>query len=345
VSARRAGIAILSIAAALLAGCLAGCGAFAPIGQASPGTSHSTHGGRGGAAIPTAASAPAQQAYNISALRDPPSGKFLGVEVNGAPDSLTPVSAFAAAVGHKPDMIGQYVGWGSPFDAHAAAAAWSYGALYYISWEPYNTSVADIASGSSNGYIATFAAAVRALNVPVAISFGHEMNGNWYPWGTTGTTPAQFVTAWRLIHGIFAGVGATNVIWVWNPNDIYPVPQVRLEPYWPGDSYVDWVGITGYVGTTGPDTFATLFQPTMAEISQFTSKPFIIAETSVETGPSEVTGVNALVQSVTAHADVLGLVWFDYDKDGVDWRIESRPAIQAAFDQAIAGLQVIDPKQ
>jgi mannan endo-1,4-beta-mannosidase len=337
VSAGRAGVAIVIASAALLAG----CGKFAPIGQASPRPSRSS---QSQPARPAAtASAPA--AYNMSGLLDPLAGKFLGVEANGAPDSLASVDTFAAAVGHKPDLIGQYIGWGSPFDAHAAAAAWSYGALYYMSWEPYGTSVAAIASGQSNAYIARFAAAVRALNVPVAISFGHEMNGNWYPWGTTGTTPAQFVTAWQLIHGIFAGVGATNVIWVWNPNDIYPVPHVQLGPYWPGDSYVDWVGITGYVAATGPDTFATLFQPTMDEIRQFTSKPFIIAETSVQTGPSDITGVGTLVQTVTGNPDVLGLVWFDYDKDGVDWRIESRPAIQAAFAQDIAGLQVVDPRQ
>jgi hypothetical protein len=327
------------VAAALLTG----CSKFEPVSQASPGPSHSSRSENSQATRPAAA-ASAPPAYNVSGLLDPTSGKFLGVEADGAPDSLTPVAAFATAAGHKPDLIGQYVGWGVPFDAHAAAAAWSYGALYYMSWEPYNTSVAAIASGASNGYIATFAAAVRRLNVPVAISFGHEMNGNWYPWGTTGTTPAQFVAAWRLIHGVFAGVGATNVIWVWNPNDIFPVPQVQLEPYWPGDSYVNWVGITGYVATTGPDTFATLFQPTMDEIRQFTSKPFIIAETSVETGPSQITGVSTLVQTLTANPDVLGLVWFDYNKSGVDWRIESRPAIQAAFAQDTASLQVVDPK-
>jgi hypothetical protein len=220
----------------------------------------------------------------MSALLDPSSGKYLGVEADGAPDSLAPVTTFAGAAGRKPNLIGQYVSWGVPFDAHAAAAAWSYGALYYMSWEPFSASVASIANGDSNAYITNVATAVHSLNIPVAISFGHEMNGNWYPWGTTGTTPAEFVSAWRLIHALFAGVGASNVIWVWNPNDIFPVPQVQLEPYWPGDAYVNWVGITGYFSTTGPDTYATLYQPTVQEVRQFTSDPIIIAETSVETG-------------------------------------------------------------
>ena len=65
----------------------------------------------------------------------------------------------------------------------------------------------------------------------------------------------NFVAAWRHIHDLFDAAGATNVIWVWNPNIINPVPGVQLEPLWPGGSYVDWVGMTGYFAVTGPHTF------------------------------------------------------------------------------------------
>ena len=137
-----------------------------------------------------------------------------------------------------------------------------------------------------------------AFGGPVAISFGHEMNGNWYPWGTSQATPAEFVAAWRHIHDLFAAAGATNVIWVWNPNIVNPMPDVELAPYWPGDAYVDWVGITGYFPTTGPDTFAGVYGPTMAEVRKFTSKPFIIAETAVQTGPDEVASIRSLIDGV-----------------------------------------------
>ena len=63
-----------------------------------------------------------------------------------------------------------------------------------MAWEPFGVSVQSIAEGRSDGYITHFAQAVRALNLPVAISFGHEMNGYWYPWGTSQTTPAN---SWR----------------------------------------------------------------------------------------------------------------------------------------------------
>jgi mannan endo-1,4-beta-mannosidase len=329
---------LLLLAGTVVMTVLAGCGVISPptqsTGPANPSAPGSTRAPASSSSLP----------YNMSGLLDPTGGKFFGVEAQGAP-ALAPVTAFAASVGKRPDLIGDYVAWGTSFDAQAVAAAWSYGALYYVAWEPYGTSVQAIASGQSDAYITKFASAVRALNLPVAISFGHEMNGNWYPWGTSQTTAAEFVAAWRQIHDLFIQAGASNVIWVWNPNIINPVPQVQLQQYWPGDSYVDWVGITGYFPTSGEETFASLYGPTIAEVRQFTTKPVIIAETSVETGPSDVQAVHSLVSGVRRHHDVLGFIWFDYNKAGVDWQVESRPVVRAAMSSAIARLQIIDPKK
>ncbi len=311
----------------VLAGALAACGQSALYGvpgAESPGPTPST------------------RPYNVSGLVNRPAGKFLGVQAPGAPDSLGQVRSFAASAGVRPNLIGEYMSWNDPLDTRAVTNAWSYGALYYMVWEPYGTSVAAIADGRSDGYITRFARQVRALNLPVAISFGHEFNGFWYPWGTTGTTAAQFVAAWRLIHRLFAAAGAGNVIWVWNPNVISAEPQLRLSAYYPGNAYVDWVGITGYFTNTGPGTFGSLYGPTMQEIRGFTDKPFIIAETSVQTGPGAVAAAQSLVSGVRQESDVLGFVWFDYDKAGVDWRLGTRPAVRAAIAAGLAGLRLAD---
>jgi mannan endo-1,4-beta-mannosidase len=278
----------------------------------------------------------------VSGLVNPSGGKFFGVDAAGAPDSLGPVRSFAASAGAAPNLVGEYMSWNDPLDTRAVANAWSYGALYYMIWEPYHTSVAAIADGRSNGYITGVARAVRALNLPVAISFGHEMNGWWYPWGTTSTTGAQFVAAWRLIHRLFAAAGASNVIWVWNPNVISAEPQLELSAWYPGNAYVSWVGVTGYFGSTGPDTFDGVYGPTMQEIRTFTSKPFLIAETSVQTGPDAVTAAQNLVSGVRQRPDVLGFVWFDYDKAGVDWRLGTRPDVRAAIATGLAGVPLVD---
>jgi mannan endo-1,4-beta-mannosidase len=274
-------------------------------------------------------------AYNITPLLHP-SRKYLGVEINGAPDSLAPAEQFASWVGTKPNIIGQYVAWGTSFDTTAASNAWSYGALDFVVWEPWNTTLAKIASGASDTYIESFAASVRSLDKPIALSFGHEFNGNWYPWGTTGTTAADFVAAWQHIHKLFAAAGATNVIWIWDPNDIFPVQNVQLAKYYPGDAYVDWVGVTGYWTQGGPNTYDSLYLPTLEEIREFTQKPFIIAETSVESGSNETESLTQLFDTVEQHSDIVGFVWYDFDKGG-DWRIENRPVLLSDFRTDLSG--------
>jgi mannan endo-1,4-beta-mannosidase len=330
-----AGLALIS-AAALTSACSAVTSGSTP-GQAGLAGQADGGGSTAAAAQPQTSSAPT--ALSAAQLANP-DGKFFGVEAQGAPDSLGPADDVAAAVGHNPNLLGQYLAWGSPFDANAAANAKNYGALYYMAWEPFSQSVTSIADGARDSYITTFAKAVHAFGGPVAISFGHEMNGNWYPWGTTDTTPAEFVAAWQHIHDLFAAVGATNVIWIWNPNIVNPMPDVQLAPYWPGSAYVDWVGLTGYFPTTGPDTFAGIYGPTMTEVRKFTSKPFIIAETSVETGPDQLESIRNLIGGVEASSDVLGFVWFNFNKAGVDWSVTDRPVVRAALASGIAGMHL-----
>ena len=321
-------LGILAVASALAA-----CGLSAPRptagGVAAPGGS-----------LPAVSPGTVRKIVPVSTLIHP-AGKFFGLEADGAPDSLSPVINVAASVGRNPNLLGQYVSWNVPFDAAAAARTLEYGALYYIAWEPFGSAVRAIADGASDAYITTFAKAVRDFRDPVALSFGHEMNGNWYPWGTTQAAAADFVAAWRHVHDLFAKTGAGNVIWVWNPNIINPMPDIQLEPYWPGDAYVDWVGLTGYFATTGPHTFDDVYGPSMTEIRRFTAKPFIIAETAVETGPGEIDSVHSLITGVQEHSDVLGLIWFNYDKAGVDWTLDGRPVVRAAVAGAIAGMHLV----
>ena len=71
----------------------------------------------------------------------------------------------------------------------------------------------------------------------------------------------------------------------------------------------------------------------------------IIAETSVETGPSEIEAARSLITGGETAPNVLGFIWFDFDKDGVDWQLESRPTVRAAMATDVARLAVINPKK
>jgi hypothetical protein len=116
---------LASLAGLALSALLTGCGSFL--------AAAADHGSGGAGATPgsVVSGAPSASAlpYDVSGLLDPPAGKFLGVETPGAPGSLAPVARFAASVGKRPDIIGQYVAWNSPFAPESVAQAWSYGAL------------------------------------------------------------------------------------------------------------------------------------------------------------------------------------------------------------------------
>ncbi|MEU9384920.1 glycosyl hydrolase [Streptomyces sp. NPDC048279] len=315
-------VALMSLAGA------AGCGVLG--GSDDP----AAEAAREPAGSSSAGAAGARPRYDVTPLLHPRK-EYFGVALNGAPSSVEPVDAFAKTVGKKPNLVGSYSSWGDGFNAKGAQNVFGDGGLLYVSWEPYKPGLDKIADGSQDAYIKKYAASVRETNVPVAISFGHEMNGHWYPWGTKDTTPETFVKAWRHVHDVFEDVGATNVIWVWSPNVVNPVPSVKLKPYWPGDAYVDWVGIVGYWTATGAHTFDTLYGPTRRQVSEFTDKPVLISETSSEPGERRRADVRALLGGVEADDDVIGFLWFNIPKRA-DWRIQSSPLALAEFKRLIA---------
>ncbi|WP_327351033.1 glycoside hydrolase family 26 protein [Streptomyces sp. NBC_01304] len=306
---------VVSLAAGALLLGVAGCGA-------------SSHDGADGSAALNAGSV-SSQAYDIKPLLHPEK-KYLGMAADGVPQSLKPVDAFAETASKKPNLVTYFVAWGTDFNSQQAKDIWAKGAMPFINWEPFNTSLADIAAGKSDGYIRQYAKAVRELNIPVGLTFGHEMNGDWYPWGASKSTAKDFVAAWKHVHDLFQDQKATNVIWTWSANNITPAPDVKLKPYWPGDDYVDWVGVVGYYVRNGPHTFNTLYGPTMDQIRTFTKKPFIIPETAAEPGARQQADINDLFQGVAAHNDVVGLIWFNLNKES-DWRIDSGPQTEHSF--------------
>jgi hypothetical protein len=267
--------------------------------------------------------------YDVTPLLKPKS-KYLGVALDGVPTSLKALGAYSKRIGKHPNALEYYAAFGDGFDTSGVRRIYQAGALPFMAWEPFKPSLKAIAAGESDAYVKKMAKDIVGLNLPIAISFGHEMNGDWYAWGRTKATPADYVAAWRHIHDIFQDAGATNVIWVWTPNVINPMPNVDLKQYYPGDAYVDWAGMIGYYTLTGADTFEGLYGPTMREIRTFTKKPIFIAETAAQEGQRRRADVNDLFDGVASHDDVIGFIWFNIPKRA-DWRIEISPLALAEY--------------
>jgi len=286
-----------------------------------------------GATTGNAAATPAPP-YDVRPLLDP-AKKYFGAAIDKAPHAMAPVTAYTDMVGKAPNLLEYYAEWGAGFDASGVRAAWQQGAMTLMSWEPFHISLADIAAGKADTYLKKYATDVRILNLPVVIDFADEFNGDWENWGTKHVTPAQFVAAWRHIHDVFTDMGAGTVIWAWSPNVINPVKNVDLKPYYPGDAYVDWVGMVGYFTLSSDNAFSSVFGPTMTEIRTFTQRPLIIIETASEPGERRRADIKNLFDGVEARDDLLGFIWFDYKKRA-DWRLQVSPLALAEFKQLAA---------
>ncbi len=262
---------------------------------------------------------------------------LVGAYEKGVPQSWSPMATFASAARVTPTITGYYSSWGEQFQAGFARTAWSHGAYVFGQLEPWTVSCASIAAGKSDAFLRSYADAVRAFRHPVILSFGHEANGTWYPWGE-GTPPKDYVAAWRHIVTVFRQQGADNVTWLWVMN----IGRFRMLPgLYPGASYVTWIGVTGYLSRPG-DTFSSVLEPTISYVRQLApGKPVILDETGVAPGSDRPAQISDLFAGVRA-MHLLGLLYFDIDQTGgqykQDWRLEGNPAALAAFRRAARGV-------
>jgi hypothetical protein len=90
-----------------------------------------------------------------------------------------------------------------------------------------------------DSYIKATANYLNKLEIPVFLRFACEMNikancGNF----------TSYIEAFRYVSGIMKDK-APNVAMVWSPNDISAKDRT-YDQYYPGDEYVDWIGVSTY---------------------------------------------------------------------------------------------------
>jgi hypothetical protein len=188
-----------------------------------------------------------------------------------------------------------------------------------------------IGRGEQDVYFANMAGVIKRFGGPVFISINHEMNGQWYPYSQAydqkslgpapRTTAADYVKAWQRIWTIFQKIGATNAIWMWSPNaeDVGGVP---FQNYYPGDNYVDWIGVSLY-SDNPPDSLDRL-----NTFAQSKGKPIFINEWATGESkntnfskyrgrpfPGDAKWVTDLFRSLdTRYPNVKGISWFETNK-------------------------------
>ena len=232
----------------------------------------------------------------------------------------------------KGNIAELYAGFGGHFPGTLTTRFRAAGMVPFIQVNPRKVKVAGIAAGHYDTYLRTYARDAARFCTPLVFSFGHEFNGHWYSWGYRHTSAHDFVAAWRHMHDIFVKERAANVFWAWDPDHAAQNPA----PWWPGSSYVNWIGIDGYFRKSGQTSFRVLFGKRIAEIRKFSKAPILIAETGAPPSKRRAKQIRILLGGVH-HYGLLGLIYFDVP--GIqNYRINHDQAALAVFKRASAAV-------
>jgi beta-mannanase len=284
----------------------------------------------------------------------------LGVYRPTFPNDMKSIDEYEQAAGASLPLIHWYAlwgGWKSAFSRSDLERVEHRGSVPLITWEPW-TGHADepgwslreaVLSGRHDSYIESWARGLAEYGHPVLLRFAHEMHQQAYPWavGVNGNTAEEYQAAWRYVHDRFIHYGATNVQWVWNPNTLSDVSpeahELLYRSLYPGDAYVDWVGLDIY--NTGPDldwgtpswrSFADILKAPYQALVTITNRPIILPEMGcAEKGGSKAAWItDALtVQLPERFPRVRAVVWFDTNKEE-RWALDSSAQARAAWTAA-----------
>jgi hypothetical protein len=186
------------------------------------------------------------------------------------------VASFAAHTGTKPSLASDYLprtnGWRGMVNVkplHRFLAPWRAGGYQLVLGVPMiptraGRPMGTLAAGAAGAYDGEFATLARTLvhygEGNAILRLGWEFNGTWYPWSVTNQTDAtNFAVYYRKIVTTMRSVSGASFRYVWNPTS-GPEPESAQNAY-PGDAYVDYVGLDLYDQVWGIPLDPTLAWP------------------------------------------------------------------------------------
>lgn len=210
-----------------------------------------------------------------------------------------------------------------------------------------------IIEGKFDPQLRKWARKAKSLGVPLLIDFALEMNGDWFPWsgfwnggGESAEYgdpdypdgPERYRDAYRHIVEVFRQEGVENVTWFFHPDAVsYPEEKWnRMEYYYPGDDYVDWVGLSVY-GAIFPQereywselSFRKKFLKAYSQIKKFApEKPLAILEFGVIEDPRKPDWIKNAFDTIKEFRVIKAISWWQErweNEDGTfsDLRINS----------------------
>jgi beta-mannanase len=147
---------------------------------------------------------------------------------------------------------------------------------------------AEGATGAYNSYFTTLATNLAASGWNAnncVIRLGWEFNGDWSPWFAPAGQEANFIAYWQNIVTAMRAV-IPGLKFIWDPNVGNSRGSSALENYYPGSSYVNYIGMDIYdtASSGGPVAWSSYLTEDgyglnwLANFSRTMGKPACIPE-------------------------------------------------------------------
>lgn len=216
---------------------------------------------------------------------------------------------------------------------------------------------------AADSYINEGVRAMGQLNATILLRVGAEMN-NW-----AECDPNAYIQAFRKVAD--AAAAYPNIQMVFSPNDISN-RNVTIDQFYPGDEYVDWIGVSTYQntnyndlngspmayslsGAAGSNPFygtgvydydpLIVIQP-VVELARAHGKPMIISECGFAHRSNSGDQTNYAVDQLTrfysyvnmVYPEVKAVFYFDVNMPGeqYDYALSDNSTVRAAYDKVIA---------
>lgn len=171
---------------------------------------------------------------------------------------------------------------------------------------------AGIFSGLYDQNMRAICSVIGTLESPVTVRWAQEMEDGSSRFIWAGWKPVDYIAAYRRMIGICRNA-APRARYMWSPKGL-----PGLEQYYPGDSYVDIVGVSvfGYQPADQAEvghnqTFDEIFAPRYQRVAGF-GKPVVVAELGYSGNQEYVDAWNARVrQSSEAYPQLVGVIYFN----------------------------------
>ncbi|MFZ2522367.1 MAG: glycosyl hydrolase [Minisyncoccia bacterium] len=251
-------------------------------------------------------------------------------------DSKADLATFESLVGKPMNVRSVFYSMGDNFPLQYKTSIGEAGKTLLLFWEP-SFGYDSIINGSKDEIIKKFALDAKAYTYPIILSPFHEMNGNWSPWGygVNGNSPTKFITAWKKIKDMFIDVPNVKFALVYNSVSKPNVVGNQITDYYPGSSYVDYVGVDGFNFGTPWISFNTIFNDSLTKLSKY-NKPIYIFSMGSVPGIEKANWIrDALGVQIYKYPLIEGWIWFNQNGWDGNWIINSDQNSLNAFKEII----------